>query len=78
MLNSLVGTRGVFVSALNLATELSRAFFLGGGVASNGQDSYSLSGLGDDVASGKHFGRGGPKVKKYDFTDVITVGNQME
>ncbi|KAL3245496.1 hypothetical protein MRX96_017953 [Rhipicephalus microplus] len=56
MLNSLVGTRGVFDSALNIATELSRAFFLGGGVANNGQDSYGLSCLGYEVASGKRFG----------------------
>ncbi|KAL3194424.1 hypothetical protein MRX96_016216 [Rhipicephalus microplus] len=77
MLNSLVGTQSVYDSVLNVATELSRAFFLEGGVASNGQDSYGLSCLGDDMASGKRFGRGGPKVKKYDFTDIIAVGNQM-
>ncbi|KAL3244106.1 hypothetical protein MRX96_047297 [Rhipicephalus microplus] len=78
MLNTMVGTQGVFDVALNLATELSRVFFLGGGVADGGQDSYGLSCLGDSMATGKHFGKGGPMVKKYAFDDEGTVGNQLE
>ncbi|KAL3211646.1 hypothetical protein MRX96_008356 [Rhipicephalus microplus] len=77
MLNSLIGTRGVFNSALNAATESSRVFFLGEGGTSDGRDSHGLSCIGDDVASAKRFGRGASKVK-YSFKDATAIGSQMK
>ncbi|KAL3207195.1 hypothetical protein MRX96_010502 [Rhipicephalus microplus] len=69
MLNTMVGTQGIFDVALNLATELSRVFFLGGGVANSGQDSYGLScralgGLETETSYPPAVVDEGPKVKE--------------
>lgn len=78
MLHTMVGTAGVFDTALNVATELCRTFFIGGGLAEDGTNSYGMSCFGDSVATGKRFGQGGPKVKKYKFDDDGAIGNQLE
>ncbi|KAL3221985.1 hypothetical protein MRX96_050129 [Rhipicephalus microplus] len=61
ILNSLVGTQGVYDTALNLATELSRGFHLGAGMSSNGRESQGLLCYGADMSSGRRFGAGGPR-----------------
>ncbi|KAL3183791.1 hypothetical protein MRX96_033864 [Rhipicephalus microplus] len=79
MMNTLIGTHGVYDTALNLATELSRGFHLGAVV--DGEGSSSSQGLmcfGEDMISGRRFGINGPRVKQYGFDDPDTVSGQVE
>ncbi|KAL3246454.1 hypothetical protein MRX96_057664 [Rhipicephalus microplus] len=79
MMNTLIGTHGVYDTALNLATELSRGFHLGTVV--DGEGSSSSQGLmcfGEDMISGRRFGINGPRVKQYGFDDPDTVSGKVE
>ncbi|KAH8027995.1 hypothetical protein HPB51_012284 [Rhipicephalus microplus] len=78
ILNSLVGTQGVYDTALNLATELWRGFHLGACMSSNGRKSQGLLCYGADMSSGRRFGAGGPRGKVYSWDDADTVSREIE
>ncbi|KAH7964149.1 hypothetical protein HPB51_027614 [Rhipicephalus microplus] len=78
MMNTLMGTHGVYDTALNLATELSRGFHLGAVVDGEGSSSQGLMCFGEDMISGRRFGINGPRVKQYGFDDPDTVSGQVE
>ncbi|KAH6922343.1 hypothetical protein HPB50_013363 [Hyalomma asiaticum] len=63
MLHRLVGTEGVYDTALNIVTEATRIFPLGAGVNTGEGSSFGINCVTDKAAIGKLFGQGGPKAK---------------
>ncbi|KAL3218440.1 hypothetical protein MRX96_005946 [Rhipicephalus microplus] len=78
MMNTMIGTHGVYDTALNLATELSRGFHLGAVVSGEGSSSQGLMCFGDEMIGGARFGVRGPRIKQYDFDDPDVVSGQLE
>lgn len=76
---TLVGTSGVFDTALTLAIKLTRGFHCGATVNTKTKASCGLTCIGEDPAKGKNFGRGGPEAKKLGpWDDTGKVGGQLE
>lgn len=78
MMNTMIGTHGVYDTALNLATELSRGFHLGAVVSGEGSSSQGLMRFGDEMIGGARFEVHGPRIKQYDFDDPDVVSGQLE
>lgn len=63
VMHRLIGTSGVFDTALNIVTEATRTFRTGAGVNTSTNESFGLLCVADKVARGKNFGQGGPPIK---------------
>lgn len=79
IMHRLVGTDGVFDTAINITTEATRVFHVGAGANLAKFATYGISCMSDDAATGKHFGQGGPAIKQLGpWDDTARINDELD